>query len=99
MQEVFQGVRNAVIEEKMAVLFLHAGADSWILPFFQIEKLRVIPRPDLTEMPILTGLVDEGKSAGLLILNLSFSPEEGKGWSIYRRFTEADSALYLWRNP
>jgi hypothetical protein len=104
VQPVVQAVRNAVAEEHMAVLFLDASTNAWVLPFFQIKKLHVLPRPRMTEAPVPDGLLQDGQSAGLLVLNLPFSPEEEKGWRMYRRFSRSDiqlydSALYLWRNP
>ena len=104
VQPVVQAVRNAVAEEHMAVLFLDARTNAWVLPFFQIKKLHVLPRPRMTEAPVPAGLLQDGQSAGLLVLNLPFSPEEEKGWKMYRRFSKCDlqlydSALYLWRNP
>jgi len=104
VQPVVQAVRNAVAEEHMAVLFLDARTNAWVLPFFQIKKLHVLPRPRMTEAPVPAGLLQDGQSAGLLVLDLPFSPEEEKGWKMYRRFSKCDlqlydSALYLWRNP
>jgi len=104
VQPVVQAVRNAVAEEHMAVLFLEARTNAWVLPFFQIKKLHVLPRPRMTEAPVPAGLLQDGQSAGLLVLDLPFSPEEEKGWKMYRRFSKCDlqlydSALYLWRNP
>jgi hypothetical protein len=100
MQEVFDGVQNAVFEKKMAILFLHAGGNSWVLPFFQIEKLQMIPRPTIKEIPVVTGdMLHAGESAGLLVLNRSLKPDKGTGWSMYQRFAEPDTALYLWQNP
>jgi len=99
MQPVVQAVRDAVAKERMAVLFLDAGTGSWILPFFQIKKLHVLPRPRITEAPVPAGLLQHGQAAGLLVLNVPFSPETGKGWEMYRKFSEPDSALYLWQNP
>jgi len=104
VQPVVQAVRNAVAEEQMAVLFLDASTKAWVLPFFQIKKLHVLPRPRMTEAPVPAGLLQDGQSAGLLVLDLPFSPEEEKGWKMYRRFSRSDlqlydSALYLWRNP
>jgi len=96
---VVQAVRNAVAEEHVAVLFLNAATNSWVLPFFQIKNLHVLPQTRMTEAPVPAGLLQDGQSAGLLVLNLPFSPEEGKGWKMYRRFSQSDSALYLWRNP
>ncbi len=103
--QVVQAVRDAVSEKQMAVLFLDADTDSWVLPFFQIKRLNVLPRPGMTEAPVPAGLLQNGQSAGLLVLNLPFSPEEEKGWKMYRRFSPSDprwrydSALYLWQNP
>lgn len=88
----------------MAVLFLDASSNAWVLPFFQVKKLHVLPRPRMTEAPVPAALLQDGQSAGLLVLDLPFSPEEGKAWKMYRRFPKSDlqlndSALYLWRNP
>src|SRR5213082_2212164 len=90
VQPVVQAVRNAVAEEHMAVLFLDASTNAWVLPFFQIKKLHVLPRPGMTEAPVPAGLLQDGQSAGLLVLNLPFSPEEEKGWKMYRRFSPSD---------
>jgi hypothetical protein len=98
MEEVFQEVRNDVGKEKMRILFLKAAGDSWILPFFELKKLKVIPCPHITEPPAVTGLLHEGESAGLLVLDSPFTPKEDKGWRMYRQFSEPDSTLYLWRN-
>jgi len=98
MQAVVQAVRDAVSEKQMAVLFLDAGTDSWVLPFFQIKRLNVLPRPRMTEAPVPGGLLHDRQSAGLLVLDVPFRPE-GKGWETYRKFSEPDTALYLWQNP
>jgi hypothetical protein len=74
VQPVVKAVRNAVAEEHMAVLFLDASTKAWVLPFFQIKKLHVLPRPRMTEAPVPAGLLQDGQSAGLLVLDLPFGP-------------------------
>ena len=99
MQAVVQAVRDTVADEHMSILFLDAGADAWVLPFFQIKKLHVLPRPRIREAPLPNGLLHDGESAGLLVLNVPFKPEQETGWKMYSEFSQSDAALYLWKNP
>jgi len=99
MQGVVDGIRSAVTQEHMAILFLDAGTGSWVLPVFQVKNLHVLPRPRMTEAPVPARLLHDGESAGLLVLNRSFIPEGATGWKLYRKFSEPDSALYLWQTP
>ena len=98
MQAVVQAVRDTVADEHMSILFLDAGADAWVLPFFQIKKLHVLPRPRIREAPLPNGLLHDGESAGLLVLNVPFKPEQETGWKMYSEFSQSDAALYLWKN-
>ena len=77
MEEVFQRGAKRCRQRKDEGSFLDAAGDSWILPFFELKKLKVIPCPSMVETPAPRASC-KGESAGLLVLDGSFTPKEEK---------------------
>ena len=104
MLEIMKDIQALPGRAGPALVLLHPGDDSWILPILQIPlKVRgisVVPAPVVN--PEILGIAKEkanGRRVYILALNNWIEPDAGRGLVMVKKYASPDSALLELQEP
>jgi hypothetical protein len=92
LYEVVSDLEKRIAAGECQQLILHAGVDSWILPFFSLSPLVVHPEPRLTGEVLSNPAYGQSH---VLVLGRTLSPESQRQLILIKDYKLADTALYL----
>jgi len=83
--EVYNEISNRFKKEEIGSLVIYAGSDAWILPFFSIKGLAIIPEPDTSK---LINAIHGKKNTYLLCINRDLPNNIAPNFTIVKTYSD-----------
>jgi hypothetical protein len=93
--EIYSDLDQRTDDLRSTGLALVAGGDTWVLPFYAVDHYPVFPLPKATDTTLHNLAAVRGGRLHVLTLARPDITPQGPSLTLLRRYSEADSALYL----